>query len=427
MKRWTRWMWIAGVALACAALVPLVLWTAHGNLLVLGRKKSPCGPLADQDRMAAAWRAAHPLPTASSLPSDVVRAPKPGATIEGRVVDVDGKPIADVLVRARSEATPPEDAAVARSDASGAFRLSGLGSATYFLRTWADGYRRATREHVAAGARELVLALTPTTRIVGCVVDRASGRPLERFRVGDEAFEGTGGVFEVARVDGPREHLEVRAPGFVPSFLEATDDGGSDPVLHVSDRLRRGIETIGRVVDESGAAVEGAEVSALSRGEWGYRSSTVSAIDGRFRLDDLDEHVWLLTARVRGEPVRVGTAAVRLRWGHTPAEVTIQLGKQGVLVDLLAEDLATEVAQAELGKTWAESDPEWQRIVVAARVIADSMMEVITARALAGADPDGHDDLLGAAVARLPPEAITAEVASAIETLRNVRDRRSHG
>jgi hypothetical protein len=410
MKRPRRWLFRAGVALGCAALV---LWTAQRTLSQLGRA-SPCGPLASQEQVAAQWRAAHPLPTASSLPSEVVREPKPGAAIEGRVVDVEGKPIADVLVRARSEATPPEDAAVARSDAGGSFRLTGLGSGTYFLRTWADGYRRATREHVPAGSGALVLALTPTLRLVGCVVAKATGRPLERFRVGDEWVEGTGGVFGLTLTDAPGEPLEIRAPGLVPSFVDPTDHGALRRVSHVTRRLRHGIETVGRVIDESGGAVEGAEVSALSRGEGGYRSATVSAMDGRFAFDDLDDRLWLLTARLGGERVRVGTTAVRLERSRKPGEVTIQLGKQGVLVDLLAEDLVSDVSITGA----AAIAPE------AARVIADSMMEVITARAAAGADPDAHDDLLDAAVERLPPEAITAEVASAIETLRGARDHR---
>lgn len=426
MNQTRRWLLVVAVVLACAALAPMLHWTSKRMMVLAEATASPCGAPEQQARVAREWRAAHPPPTASSLPTEVVRAPRPGGTIEGRVVDVEGKPVADVLVRARSEASPPEDAAVARSDASGAFRLNGLGSGAYFLRTWADGFRRATRESVAVGARELVLTLTATTRVVGCVVDRTTGKPIERFRVGDEVFEGTGGVYELTRVDGPREPLEVRVAGFVPAFVDPTDRGEPVRTLHVTDRLWRGIETTGRVIDESGSPVEGAEVSAMSRGERGYRSTTTSAADGRFGFDDLDDQVWLVTARLAGgERTRVGTTAVRLERNHEADPVTIQLGKQGVLVDLLADDLASDVASAELGRTWEASDPAWQHIQDASRVIADSMMQVITERALSGADPDGHDDLLDAAVERLPADAITADVASAIETLRSVRDRRS--
>lgn len=416
MNQTRRWLLVVAVVLACAALAPLLLWTSKRMMVLAEANASPCGAPEQQARVAREWRAAHPLPTASSLPTEVVRAPKPGGAIDGRVLDPEGRPVADVLVRARSEASPPEDAAVARSDASGAFRLNGLGSGAYFLRTWADGFRRATRENVVVGTRELVLTLTPTTRVVGCVVDRATGKPIDRFQVGDEVFEGTGGVYGFTREDGPREHLEVRAAGFVPGFLDATDHGEPERVLHVTDRLWRGIETAGRVLDESGAPLEGAEVSAMSRGERGYRSTTTSAAAGRFRFDDLDDQVWLVTARLAaGERARVGTTAVRLERRREPGEVEVQLGKQGVLVDLLTADLMSEASLAG----GAPISPD------AAQAIAGSMMEVITERALAGADPDGHDDLLDAAVERLPADAITAEVASAVEALRNARARRS--
>lgn len=425
-----RWVLAATVVAVALLLLPISLRSDRRQATPPVARESPCGPLAQQDEIARAFRAAHPHPSTAGSPSDVTRTPRPGATIEGRVTDAGGAPLAEVLVRASSEAEPPEEAAVARSNASGSFQLTGLGAGLYTLRTLADDHRRSSREHVASGAREIVLTLAPTARVVGCVVDAASKLPVPRFRVGDEWFEGTGGVFELTLGDAPGDAIEIRAPSYVPATLDPVDHGEYPPVLHTTLRLERGLTLHGRVIDADGDGVENARVVAVARGRLPYRSETTTSGDGRFRFDDLNDQLWMLTARAERseppEPAR-GTTALRLAWNRSADEVLIQLGKQGVLIDWIAEDLAYEVMRSEGRQAWESNDSQWVRVQAATRVIADAMMGVIASDARAGADPESHDDLVERAAARIPPTALTADVTSALDELRRARERRRAG
>ncbi|MHC5009314.1 MAG: carboxypeptidase regulatory-like domain-containing protein [Planctomycetota bacterium] len=138
-----------------------------------------------------------------------------GATIEGRVVDASGVPVAGASVTARARSSrgqPPGSWISARSQTDGTFVLRGVAAESYRIRANAAGFRSDSARDVPPGTTDLVLTLRPLGRIEGVV--RHDGRPYR-------------GAFDVLVVRRPaegeltREFLQSQRPTH--SFN--TDDG----------------------------------------------------------------------------------------------------------------------------------------------------------------------------------------------------------
>jgi uncharacterized GH25 family protein len=94
-------------------------------------------------------------------------------TIEGRVVDILGRPVADARLRARQRrGSAPGCTLEAQADANGAFRIPGAFAGTYDLHVnRADRWIETSPKGVAAGTTDVVLRAEIGLRIAGKVVD----------------------------------------------------------------------------------------------------------------------------------------------------------------------------------------------------------------------------------------------------------------
>lgn len=111
--------------------------------------------------------------------------PTPVPVLEGRVQGPDGKPIADALVVARSRTSTWAEAPLsARTDATGAFRLTLKSGALHDVWAEARGLAVATRDAVRPGS-PLIIRLEAGGVIEGVVRD-SSGAPVEGARVDTE-------------------------------------------------------------------------------------------------------------------------------------------------------------------------------------------------------------------------------------------------
>jgi len=251
-----------------------------------------------------------------------------GATIEGRIEDDAGQPVAGARIASTPSIeipvlgdvngmTRPETLAPAaensrcRSDADGGFVLPGLEAGESFtLVVVRDGFAPKTESGVRAGARDVRVALQRQAKVLGRAIDAAAGTPLRAFEVEAVATmmmgmeqvlhrerlqDAADGRFALALSPG-RAALRLDAPGFGCTTVPLQLDAGAqvdlgDVAMHPSAFVA------GRVVDEQGAPVMGARVQVKRGGMMDNVMFTVmsgvvtdhatSDAEGRFRLDDV--------------------------------------------------------------------------------------------------------------------------------------------
>jgi protocatechuate 3,4-dioxygenase beta subunit len=239
------------------------------------------------------WRARIAIPAgASGIIPVHLEAPR---KIAGKVVESDtGRPVAGALAWSGWPMAGP----AARSDTAGAFQVEGP-----FGEAWANAaaadFFPGERQPVSKGTA--VLKLQPSATLHGRVVSSA-GQPVadawiaaspSRIRNresqqatcrsrADGSFRLTGllygGVYE----------LTAARQGFARTKTPATTAARGKPSPAVTIVLSDGQTAIGRVVDEAGNPVEGAEVKLLSHALDSEESSAVSGPNGRFELRRLE-------------------------------------------------------------------------------------------------------------------------------------------
>jgi len=232
-------------------------------------------------------------------------APAREATITGRVVDDDGKPITDALIRGLPVETDPNAApratALTTSGPDGTFALDHLATATYDLLVEADG-RANVRQRADAGARDVTVTMATGVVITGTVVG-SSGEPIPAFAITVLRRQGAQRGFEMAKsVVDPRGHFEVHVqPGEIEILAAAR---GWAPSAPLKLDAKPGLPPQ-KIVVSTGATLTGTVVDAATNAGLGYarvrleasyeggssatpsNSGTVTRGDGTFELTGL--------------------------------------------------------------------------------------------------------------------------------------------
>jgi hypothetical protein len=234
-------------------------------------------------------------------PEEVVLRLDAGEVLTGVVLSEDGAPIvaAEVAVFSASRSGPPP---VGVTDDSGRFRLKGIRGGTVTVFAMAEGYIRGSEkvEVVAGKGAELELQLKRGATVVGKVSGLA-GSDLEQCSLfsdqGGRAKPASDGSFTLTGVeagereisaylqsDGRRRSVRVTVP----------EEGVSEPV--VID-FAAGVTLSGQVL-RNGSGVQGMTVSASGVGVRAL-ASTVSEVDGTYRLDGLEPGEYEIAALSR--------------------------------------------------------------------------------------------------------------------------------
>jgi len=233
----------------------------------------------------------------------------PGATVDGRLLDARGEPLAKVRVAViaggdRGGPTRNNTAFTGSTDADGRLRLTRVPApaATLRVRSKAPlldiGQLVLDTEH--GGSREGDLTLPTTPTIEGRVVDRG-GQPLQGLRVmvlsradapwAAEALTDTSGRF---RAEGlPADEGEGTR-----WTLQVIEQSAFGRILNTSDDVRTGTRDLAIVADSPGprpssyitgrieeADTNGLELSVRKRGPYAHGCHLYHDVDsGRFRL-----------------------------------------------------------------------------------------------------------------------------------------------
>ncbi len=339
--------------------------------------------------------------TRGRLPSIAL---EPAARVAGRVLGPGGQPLSGVAIEAIAEtalatrpfspAEPVSDRAASGRD--GAFELVGLRAASrYELRARKAGYLPAVLLATTALPRgrapAVEMRLDPAKAAVGRIVDlderslegalvalrpsrregrRAAETQAEAPLAADDPAATRSdrqGRFRVAQCPAAEVDLEVRLDGYAPARRVGFRVGpGKAPLDLGTIALRPGVKLAGRVVNDQGRPVGGAEVFLVDRlppGEFldgvggGREPDATSGADGGFSVGELPAGVaqqlvaraaGFLPAAVRG--VRPPTA--------TPLLVRLETGFR--LAGLVVDEQSQPVPRAQVELTsqkGLEEDP----------------------------------------------------------------------
>jgi beta-lactamase regulating signal transducer with metallopeptidase domain/protocatechuate 3,4-dioxygenase beta subunit len=232
----------------------------------------------------------------------------PGVAVQGRVRDVDGRPLAGVGVDAYYGDKGGPHLNYVETDAEGRYRLDYLPFGRIPLLLHKSDYLHEWKEiSLNAGqGREARLDVSLRKRphggsVEGIVTDD-QGKPI----AGAEVANGGGSTDQVRRAktdrqgkflldnvyEGPTGHdLVVRAKGFAPQRVAFTPGPATRPA-QVAVRLEPGHRIKGRVVNEAGKPIRGVHVyfaHGIFPIEGALGGSGLTDAQGRFEFDSLPE------------------------------------------------------------------------------------------------------------------------------------------
>jgi hypothetical protein len=285
----------------------------------------------------------------------------PATEIVGRVVDADGKPVADAAVRllgVGGEATLVSIPDRFTSDAAGEFRFSAPQGAVVEARKPGYAPGRAELDLLATVERRVGVTLRPTTdapaqpaRVAGRVVAKEGGAPIpgalvvaepERFFGGAgvaiaQTTSGGDGAFDLAGLDPGRYRITARAEGRAAGAARRVEAGARDVVIElgIGSRVR------GCVRDASG----GGAVAPFTVLVYGRRPSSLfrplqrsrSFIDpsGCWALDDLQPGPAAIVVSAPGYAPSAEVSVDVPESGEAVADATVARGGRlrGVVLD----------------------------------------------------------------------------------------------
>ncbi|MEO8702805.1 MAG: carboxypeptidase-like regulatory domain-containing protein [Kofleriaceae bacterium] len=316
-----------------------------------------------------------------------------GATLEGRVVDSEGAPIANAAVRALGTgSTAPEYSAAVDQDRLR--RFSGRIAAPAMVVTAASG---DDPQLLPRGELGVMVGPIPPIPPPGAQIARPTsivvpaGDPALTGEVAALAIDPATASIWITGADGrfrirglPRGKVAVlaTATGFAEGKSKTVDVGAGQALGNVDVILSAGTLLAGKVTDQHGVRVAGAQVHA--KPELGAPIDTFTDENGMYKLGPLSGTVEL-------------TASA---YGHGDAKRTLEIslagGKPGTPAERL-EDIVLDVADAVLAGTLDDT---------AGAPVPAAQIEIISGagdgrRAIVGADGTFSIDLLPAGALRV--------------------------
>jgi protocatechuate 3,4-dioxygenase beta subunit len=233
----------------------------------------------------------------------------PGAAVEGRVVDGEGRPVAGAWVRPvedRGVRTFGRISASATTDGDGRYVLDGLPTGPRSIAAEDDQGRRGVGEiDVRAGENRLDIRLSGGAEVAGRVVD-AEGAPVAGAEVmllaggrgwtRRQTTTGGDGGFRFEAVEDGEYRVRASKQGHATAESEPVRVAGA-PVGGLEVRLQAGGAIVGRVLGLEADALARVEIAAARTQAMDYKPTRVD-YEGRYRIAPVAPGEWRVWAEV---------------------------------------------------------------------------------------------------------------------------------
>ncbi len=232
-----------------------------------------------------------PAVTSAGTDTPVTLVLEAGESIQGRVEDTSGAPIAGAEVTAMAFGGGMPTSEKRTSGEDGSFTVGGLTARAHMVRAGKKGFVGKSLNGIEPGGAEVLLTLEPGGIVAGRVVD-AAGKPVPRFRAGatkagddggfdftnpermflgatGEEFRDPDGRFRIEDLEAGTYRVEARAEGLAPGRAEGVAIAGGRET-EVTVALGEGLALRGIVVRRTdGSPVPGAAVTIPVGGIFG--------------------------------------------------------------------------------------------------------------------------------------------------------------
>ena len=279
-----------------------------------------------------------------------------GGSLEGRVVDTRGRPVAGAHVTAL--ATRGSLERVTRSGTDGSFAFAALPEAlTILVSRDEDVAQVAARLEVTipeGGKKKIEVALPEArpslavrvtgdrgTAVDAAQVSAVSLDPAEALRV--TAFTDARGNAELANAKGLPLRVEIRAPGRSAKIVVTTAETAS-----LSVELAVAESVTGEVWANRRETVDGAEVTLQT--ETGTRHARTNK-DGVYTIADVSPGPARLRVRAKGRAPVERDVTVDTRGGRRPTEIAkVELAEEGVVQGVVVDAKGEPVPGARVAR-----------------------------------------------------------------------------
>lgn len=279
----------------------------HGRFTFAG---APIGTLEVQARCRglAPWKGE--VETSSGARAELAIRMQRGAQLAGRVSDADGKPLARAEVQIGEYGFASR---YQRSDAEGRFRFEGLPLGEFGISAQADGFEPA--KTTLFGASDAQLEWNPVLgkglairgRLVGEGIDFSKwwmyceSEDWQKSPYTQSATPKADGSFEFSGCGNAKHRIRVHAPGasLYPVAVVAAQPGGEPLLVRIDSAMLPSCRVQGRLVDESGQPLAGAQLNLMLKGANLAPIEAVGA-DGRFDLGPTPPGEYVVMARAPG-------------------------------------------------------------------------------------------------------------------------------
>jgi uncharacterized GH25 family protein len=263
--------------------------------------------------------------------------------LEGSVLDENDQPVRGADVRISSS-----PGRTTKSDSDGSFSFDKLLGRTYYVRArHGDKIGNAVAK-VSAKGDPVIIRLRQGNTLTVLVTDALTKQPIAGASVlrpdedEDDPAVKTGADGKVVLRGLPNDWVRVTAlaPGYGPK-TESKGIGNNDTETVLEISLAKGAQVSGRVVDESGAPIEGARVWAMDaanawEGGAGERTAETTKKDGTFTIAALSQGSYLFFAKDEAHAPAVTTpVSVSGETPTTGVEIVMKAAASlaGVVVD----------------------------------------------------------------------------------------------